>query len=67
MPNINEVVTVHQMLVIKKMLHTLRPLWYSLLFFLFLFLPLTFAFMLTAVAVLCKPGCAIRAADTSSV
>ena len=37
------------------------------LFFLFLFLPLTFAFMLTAVAVLCKPGCAVRAADTSSV
>ena len=37
------------------------------LFFLFLFLPLLFAFMLTAVAVLCKPGCAVRAADTSSV
>ena len=37
------------------------------LFFLFLFLPLTFALVLTAVAVLCKPGCAISAADTSSV
>ena len=37
------------------------------LFSLFLFLPLTFAFVLTAVAVLCKPGCAVRAADTSSV
>ena len=37
------------------------------LFFLFLFLPLTFAFMLTAVAVLCKPGCAVSAADTSLV
>ena len=37
------------------------------LFFLFLFLPLLFAFMLTAVAVLRKPGCAVRAADTSSV
>ena len=37
------------------------------LFFLFLFLPLTFAFLLTAVAVLCKPGCAVSAADTSSV
>ena len=37
------------------------------LFFLFLFLPLTFAFVLTAIAVLCKPGCAISAADTSSV
>ena len=37
------------------------------LFFLFLFLPLFFAFVLTAVAVLYKPGCAISAADTSSV
>ena len=37
------------------------------LFFLFLFLPLIFAFVLTAVAVLCKPGCAVSAADTSSV
>ena len=37
------------------------------LFFLFLFLPLTFAFGLTAVAVLYKPGCAVSAADTSSV
>ena len=37
------------------------------LFFLFLFLPLTFAFVLTAIAVLCKPGCAVSAADTSSV
>ena len=37
------------------------------LFFLFLLLPLLFAFMLTAIAVLYKPGCAIRAADTSSV
>ena len=37
------------------------------LFFLFLFLPLTFAFVLTTVVVLCKPGCAVRAADTSSV
>ena len=37
------------------------------LFFLFLFLPLTFAFLLTAVAVLYKPGCAVSAADTSSV
>ena len=37
------------------------------LFFLFLFLPITFAFMLTAVAVLYKPGCAVSAADTSSV
>ena len=37
------------------------------LFFLFLFLPLTFAFVLTAVAALCKPGCAISAADASSV
>ena len=37
------------------------------LFFLFLFVPLTFAFVLTAVAVLCKPGCAVSAADTSSV
>ena len=37
------------------------------LFFLFLFIPLTFALVLTAIAMLCKPGCAIRAADTSSV
>ena len=37
------------------------------LFFLFLFFPLTFAFMLTAVAALYKPGCAVRAVDTSSV
>ena len=37
------------------------------LFFLFLFVPLTFAFVLTAVAVLCKPGCAVSAADTSLV
>ena len=37
------------------------------LFFLFLFLPLLFTFVLTAVAVLYKPGCAISAADTSSV
>ena len=37
------------------------------LFFLFLFLPLTFAFVLTAIAVLYKPGCAVSAADTSSV
>ena len=36
-------------------------------FFLFLFLPLLFAFLLTAVAVLFKPGCAVSAADTSSV
>ena len=36
------------------------------LFFLFLFSPLTFAFVLTAVAMLCKPGCAVSAADTSS-
>ena len=35
------------------------------LFFLFLFLPLTF--VLTAIAMLCKPGCAVSAADTSSV
>ena len=47
------------------MLHTLRPS--MVLFFLFLFLPLTFAFVLTAVAVLYKPGCAVSAADTSSV
>ena len=37
------------------------------LFFLFLFLPLTFAFVLMAIAVLYKPGCAVSAADTSSV
>ena len=37
------------------------------LFFLFLFLPLLFAFVLTAVAVLYKPGCAVSAADTTSV
>ena len=37
------------------------------LFFLFLFLPLLFAFVLTAVATLYKPGCAVSAADTSSV
>ena len=37
------------------------------LFFLFLFLPLTFAFVLMAIAVLCKPGYAVSAADTSSV
>ena len=36
-------------------------------FFLFLFVPLLFAFVLTAVAVLYKPGHAISAADTSSV
>ena len=36
-------------------------------FFLFLFVPLFFTFVLTAVAVLYKPGCAISAADTSSV
>ena len=36
-------------------------------FFLFLFLPLLFAFVLTAIAALCKPGCAVSAADTSSV
>ena len=36
-------------------------------FFLFLFLPLSFASMLTAIAVLYKPGCAISAVDTSSV
>ena len=37
------------------------------LFLLFLFVPLIFAFVLTTVAILFKPGCAVRAADTSSV
>ena len=37
------------------------------LFFLFLFLPLLFAFVLTAIAALYKPGCAVSAVDTSSV
>ena len=36
-------------------------------FFLFLFLPLFVTFVLTAVAMLYKPGCAVSAADTSSV
>ena len=53
-------------LLLLHMLRTLRsPA--MVLFFLFLFLPLFFAFMLTAAAVLYKPGCAISAADTSSV
>ena len=36
-------------------------------FFLFLFTPLFAAFLLTVYIVLCKPGCAISTADTSSV
>ena len=36
-------------------------------FFLFFFTPLFAAFLLTIYIVLCKPGCAISAADTSSV
>ena len=36
-------------------------------FFLFLFAPLFAAFLLTVYIALCKPGCAISAADTSSV
>ena len=36
-------------------------------FFLFLFAPLFAAFLLTIYVVLCKPGCAISAADMSSV
>ena len=47
--------------------HALPAMPAMVLFFLFPFLPLLFAFTLTAVAVLFKPGCAISAADTSSV
>ena len=36
-------------------------------FFLFLFAPLFAAFLLTIYVALCKPGCAVSAADTSSV
>ena len=36
-------------------------------FFLFLFVPLFATFLLTVYIMLCKPGCAISAADTSSV
>ena len=36
-------------------------------FFLFLFMPLFAAFLLTVYVTLCKPGCAVSAADTSSV
>ena len=36
-------------------------------FFLFLFMPLFATFLLTVYTVLCKPGCAVSAADTSSV
>ena len=36
-------------------------------FFLFLFTPLLAAFLLTVYVTLCKPGCAVSAADTSSV
>ena len=36
-------------------------------FFLFLFVPLFATFLLTVYVVLCKPGCAVSAADTSSV
>ena len=35
--------------------------------FLFLFAPLFAAFLLTTYVALCKPGCAVSAADTSSV
>ena len=45
-------------------LHTIQPM---VLFFLFLFLPLLFVFVLMAIAALYKPGCAVSAADTSSV
>ena len=48
-----------------RMLHTLRlPM---VFFFLFLFAPLFAAFLLTVYVALCKPGCAISAADMSSV
>ena len=36
-------------------------------FFLFLFVPLFATFILTVYIMLCKPGCAVSAADTSSV
>ena len=36
-------------------------------FFLFLFVPLFAAFLLTVHAALCKPGCAVSTADMSSV
>ena len=36
-------------------------------FFLFLFAPLFATFLLTVYVALCKPGCAVSAADTSSV
>ena len=36
-------------------------------FFLFLFMPLFATFLLTVYVALCKPGCAVSAADTSSV
>ena len=36
-------------------------------FFLFLFAPLFAAFLLIVYLALCKPGCAVSAADTSSV
>ena len=36
-------------------------------FFLFLFAPLFAAFLLTVYVALCKPGCAVSAADTSLV
>ena len=36
-------------------------------FFLFLFVPLFATFILTVYVVLCKPGCAVSAADMSSV
>ena len=47
-------------------LHTLCPP-AMVLFFLFLFVPLFAALLLTVYIVLCKPGCAVSAADTSSV
>ena len=48
-------------------LHTLHVLPTMAFFFLFLFMPLFAAFLLTVYVALCKPGCAISAADTSSV
>ena len=50
------------------LLHTLTQAPPAMVFFfLFLFAPLFAAFLLTVYVALCKPGCAISAAETSSV
>ena len=49
---------------IKTVAHALPAM---VFFFLFLFMPLFAAFLLTVYIALCKPGCAISTADTSLV